>query len=660
MKRIEGAALPERSEHGTWRTHAVAGELLSQPWLAGALLLVGLLVAGLVYSVGLRGPLVLDDVPTLGALLDGRVPAERGWAGFLFSDALLGRPVSMATFIFNAATSGDDLAAWKRFNLLVHLLNALLVFWLSAQLWCWQRPRPDARGWFAGLAVGLVWLLHPLHVSTVLYTVQRMAELSALFVFAGLASYVAARKQQLQGGSGYLCLGLCFLVCLPLAALSKENGALLAPLALLVELFLFRFEGPRRIRLILYTTFAVFVVLPAVALGVILLGRPDLLMYKYVARDFTLGERLLTESRVLFLYLQQILVPVQRTMGFFHDDIVVSRGWLTPATTLPCVAGMAGLVTAAWLARRRAPLLGLGILFFFVGHALESTIFPLELAFEHRNYVPSYGVLLATAVGLGRLVRGNGARVGLSAVTVAALATLTLFRVETWASEMQLYAYAYRAHPQSDRVNAVWAERLTRAGRYEAALALLRGRTGAGPAFHSLYIQCRDAGRAPDADLEAAARALSSFIDDYAASGLMAVGKLGLTGHCEFSDERYTELLGQVLELGIGDPDTRQAIGLYRAHYLNGQGRQEQAIAALHDAHAVKPRNPMPLFLATEWLIDRGALEQAQSEFARAVQAAEASRFSYQAPVERVRARLERARRAGGADQDSITATSGE
>ena len=50
-----------------------------------------------------------------------------------------------------------------------------------------------------------LWLLHALHVSTVLYTVQRMAQLSALFVFAGLLVYSYGRQRQRRSGRGRTC-----------------------------------------------------------------------------------------------------------------------------------------------------------------------------------------------------------------------------------------------------------------------------------------------------------------------------------------------------------------------------------------------------------------------------------------------------------------------
>ncbi len=40
------------------------------------------------------------------------------------------------------------------------------------------------------------------------------------------------------------------------------------------------------------------------------------------------------------------------------------------------------------------------MLFFLVGHSMESSLYPLEMVYEHRNYLPGCMVVLAIAVGL--------------------------------------------------------------------------------------------------------------------------------------------------------------------------------------------------------------------------------------------------------------------
>lgn len=622
---------------------------------AGLLFLAALLVTGLIYSGGLRGPLLLDDIPNLSALLDGRGLEAGGWRAFVVSGSgALGRPVAMGSFLFNALTSGNDVAAWKWTNVMLHLLVGVVIFWLSAHLWCVGRRRPDAPCWYVGLLLGAVWLLHPLQVSTVLYTVQRMTQLSALFVFAGLLAYVMGRKAQIEGRAGYVPFASCFLVFLPLAMFSKENGVLLIPLVLVTELCLFRFRAGVPVRRVFATLFALFVALPLVAGLVLLVAQYDELVTRgYLARDFTLGERLLTQFRILFLYIQQLLVPIQQTMGFVHDDIAVSRSLLAPPTTLFSIVGIIGLLVLAWLARRRAPLVGFGILFYFAGHALESSIFPLELAFEHRNYLPSYGVFVALVGAFARFAPTRQLKPAASVTVLLVLATLTVFRVQTWASDFTLLTYTARTHPDSDRVNAVLAERLTQVGRYGKALALLAEREGPGAALQRLYIRCLRDGGLADAEIDAARESFGLFVDHYAASGLMELGRLGIKDVCKFSHERYLRMLAQSLDLTIASSSTRQKLAVYQAQYLWGMNRPEAALEASRRAYAERPDNPIPLLLATEYLLELGRLAEARAEFAKARKVAGESHLPFDELIEEVERKL-KSRSLGASGMRSI------
>src|SRR5690606_33883626 len=69
-------------------------------------------------------------------------------------------------------------------------------------------------------------------------------------------------------------------------------------------------------------------------------------------RDFSTLERVLTQPRVLCLYLWQILVPLPRHMPFYYDWLQPSRGLLQPWTTLPAIGIVLGLLGLAWHVRR--------------------------------------------------------------------------------------------------------------------------------------------------------------------------------------------------------------------------------------------------------------------------------------------------------------------
>ena len=181
------------------------------------------------------------------------------------------------------------------------------------------------------------------------------------------------------------------------AVLAKESAVLLPAYALSLELTLFQFRsnGARDGRVI--TLFVLVLLLPAV-LGLNWLLPKMLEPRVWASRDFDLTERLLTESRVLWSYLRWTVLPDLGQLSLYHDDYPVSRGWLSPPTTLIAVLGLGALIAAVIALLRRRPLSSLGLQWFLGAHLLTATVIPLELVFEQ----PQLFCVAGRAAGGGR------------------------------------------------------------------------------------------------------------------------------------------------------------------------------------------------------------------------------------------------------------------
>ncbi|HET6603626.1 MAG TPA: hypothetical protein VFG21_05330 [Xanthomonadaceae bacterium] len=455
--------------------------LLPRPWLA---LLAAALIAALAYWPGLSGPLLLDDLPNL-APIGQWIQGDAGWQGVVFDNRSgpLGRPLSMLSLLANAGLAGDSVFGLKLGNLLLHLLAGALVYLLVERLLRRDRRWSGQARWIAAAAAAL-WLLHPLHVSTVLYVIQRMAQVSALFSLGAVLCYLVGRERLDAGRTvaGRVLLFLAFPLAAALAVLGKENGAVAPLLCLAVELGYpaSRAQWRREIG----AFHAMFLVFPALVLaGAVAAGRFDP-FEMYAMRDFSLWERLLSQPRALADYLLALLLPDSTRLGIYTDDFVTSRGLLQPPGTVLALAFWAAVAALAVLLRRRAPAIATGIAFFLAAHAVESTVLPLELYFEHRNYLPSVGVLLCVVVAAfalaGRLAAGGHARAGawiLAALAVLVLvdAAATAARSRVWQSRQTLVAQALQTHPASRRARLEQVTIDFRSGRYaQAADAIAR------------------------------------------------------------------------------------------------------------------------------------------------------------------------------------------
>lgn len=426
--------------------------------LIGALIYVSLIISAVVYWPGLNGSFMLDDFGNLRPLeqLDNNPFSSLTDVILNNESGPLGRPIAMLSFAANYLLDGNAVWSYKYTNLGIHLLCGLLIIWLIARLLA--HTTFSERRWVLALFAGGLWLLDPMWVSTTLYVVQRMAQLSCLFMLAGLLCYIAGRERlDAQPAQGFSLLALCFLLFLPLAAFSKENGVLLPLLALCIELFFFGFKGNALTRKTVRYIFLALVALPTAAGAIFLLLRPDYLSQAYSLRDVTFEERVLTEPRILFSYIRSILLPTGPSLGLFHDDYLRSTSPLSPPSTL--------LAILAWLALLSLPLvtrnnvvrwLTFGIVFFLAGQALESTILPLELYFEHRNYLPSFGVFFSLAIFTGYLfshVRKPYVAIVVLSLFPITFAFATYQRSQTWGSYETIILSDAARHPQSLRLN---------------------------------------------------------------------------------------------------------------------------------------------------------------------------------------------------------------
>jgi tetratricopeptide (TPR) repeat protein len=441
-----------------------------------AFVLVSLLTV-IVYYPGLSGDYMFDDRANLlqNRQLDlGTLDLESLQnAAFSSGSGALRRPVSMASFALNRYFFGIAPFSHKIVNLVIHLLTGAALFQLGRMLLrSYRQYRAPALSdrivtWLPLVVAGL-WLVHPLNLTTVLYIVQRMASLAALFTVCGLLFYITGRRRMLAGkhGLSYILTGL--ILCGSLAILSKENGILLPLYMLVLELALFRFRaGDGRLDTTISGFFLLVVAIPAVVATTYLAAHADAYL-NYAGRDFNLQERLLTQGRVLLFYLQMIVMPSIQQLGLYHDDIPLSHGLLNPPATLYSFMALAGMLLSALALLGKRPLVSLGILWFFAGHVLESTVIPLEMAHEHRNYLADYGILLALASAIAQapLRRARPLlNTALPALFLVMFSYTTWLRSEQWSDNINQAVYEARHHPESFR--SVFA-----AGRIHARLAL--------------------------------------------------------------------------------------------------------------------------------------------------------------------------------------------
>ena len=286
----------------------------SFPFIA-FLVLAGLFFYCTILAQG--GPYILDDLARLTAntrlkLTDLSLTAIHE-AAFSEKSGILYRPISMISFALNYYIAGNtDAYSIKLTNIFIHIMTTCGIFLLTPGLLRRAGIADDRRRWWTALFITSIWALHPLHVSTVLYAVQRMTELSALFSVYAAVAYLRGREKAVARdmmGAWWIAGAVVFGGVL--AVLSKENGALLPLLLLVIEGVFYRFKfHPGTMPSSRYLVSAILI-LPSLAIFAYLIKTGIDLSGAGLVRGFTVGKGSLLNSGfyffiyALFYYLMQ-------------------------------------------------------------------------------------------------------------------------------------------------------------------------------------------------------------------------------------------------------------------------------------------------------------------------------------------------------------------
>ena len=545
------------------------------------------------------------------------------------------RRIGYFTFALNFYLGGLNTFGYHLTNLLIHIVNGWLVFWLVYRTLTLPRPPRDGPAherlaWHIAFFSALVWLVHPVQIQAVTYIVQRLVSLAALLFLISFALYLSGRLRTdsrryllygLSAGAGLLAMGV------------KQTAVVLPFLIFLYDLYFFH-DSPwdalkkRGIMLAL--------------LGVFLLGAtlvylgPDFwatIQERYRWRNFTMGERLLTETRVVMHYLSLLVLPLPSRVNVDYDFSISTSLW-TPPSTLPSLLMIIVLIGVAVAMAARRPLLSFAFLWFFINLALESTIIPLDLVFEHRLYLPSLGPL---ALGVGFILSKVSALMSpapspqshvpivagpvLLSLLALALALGTYQRNTVWTDPVLLWQDNARKSPQKARVYGNLGKALLDAKRYdeaavqfEHALKLNPGLLGAYTNLATIYIDHLQQYDKAEELLRATLTRHPNYANAHLNLGVIALNQRRLSDAIQ-SFTRVLELDPQnpmahynlaACYINLGDFPRAQEIldrgisywpASHRLYLLKGRAytmvnNRQEARKALDKAYALNPQDP--------------------------------------------------------------------
>jgi len=417
------------------------------------------LVCMVIYSNTLNAPFVFDDYPNIQDNVHIRLTrvSARGLYDAGFKSPNAKRPLSNISFALNYYWGGYTVSGYHVVNIIIHLINGILVYFLSLILFRQAsqvpgRKIPRIRTGsipLISLFAALIFIAHPIQTQSVTYIVQRMNSLATMFYLLSLLLYIQGRMRRIRWKQWALFCG-CF-VCWLMALGSKEIAVTLPLVIFLYERYFFQDLRPGGFKQNFLIVFLLFSIL-GLAVFIYLGKNPfDRIAASYAIREFTLSERVLTQFRVVVFYISLLLYPHPSRLNLLHF-VNPSRSLFDPITTLLSLLIIAGLIGFAVCIARKQRFISFCILWFFINLVIESSVIGLEMIFEHRLYLPMLGfVFLVAALIFHCLSQRRPWAIVVSVIILLPLGAAAYVRNTAWQNQITLWTDVVSKNPHSHR-----------------------------------------------------------------------------------------------------------------------------------------------------------------------------------------------------------------
>ena len=438
----------------------------------GAWLLVLLTVPVIfIYADMLTGPFIFDDKINIeeNPHIHLTEITFKSLAAAAFDSPSQRRPVANISFALNYYLHGNNVVGFRLLNLIIHVISGILLYFFiratfrTPALQSWDM---NAR-WISFFAAA-IWMVHPLQTQSISYIVQRMNSLAAMFYILSFLLYVHFRMNRQKRSKGWLLIG-CILAGI-LALGSKENAATLPFFIILYEWYFFENLSLKWLKDHFLGLAGLFLVMAAIALIYLGTDPLDKILAGYNIRNFTPTQRILTEFRVVIFYISLFLWPLPSRLNLDHD-FALSSSVADPITTLFSILAIAVLVVLAVITARNHRLISFCILWFLGNLVIESSIFALEIIFEHRLYLPSMMFSLVIVLLVYRLAKPAWLKTAILCVLAIVGSVWTYERNQVWRDRITLWQDCVKKSPQKARPYNNLGAALADNGQYNEALA---------------------------------------------------------------------------------------------------------------------------------------------------------------------------------------------
>ena len=524
-----------------------------------------------IYSNTFNSPFVLDDLRKIEENPHIRVnqPSlpEIVTAGIQSSKA---RSIAFMTLALNHSLHQYDVFGYHLFNISIHVLTGFILYLFlkatfSIPIVQDRYKHTDLIAFFAAL----IWLVHPIQTQSVTYIVQRANSLAAMFFILSILFYAYARLTE-NNQKKWLWL-IASVVTWLLSLGCKQITAILPLFVFLYEWYFFQDLSKEWLKRSLK-----YLLIIGAFLMLLFLIYTDFSpwekiqsLHDYARHEFTITQRLLTQFRVVIYYISLIFFPLPSRLNLDYD-FVLSQSLIDPISTLLSMVAIVGLIALTFYLAKKDRLISFCVLWFFGNHLIESSILPLAIIFEHRNYLPSMMVILIPVVLAYRHIKPDWIKIGLLSALVVGLSVWTYQRNRVWENKITLWSDVVKKSPGKARPHFNLGAAFSEQKRDEEAIPQYQRALEISPKLAEPHINLGEA--------------------------LERQGKI----------EEAAEYYRAALKI---EPDLAEAHNNMGA-ILEKQGRTEEAIQYYQNALKIRPHYASAHFGLANALVEKGKVEE--------------------------------------------------
>ncbi len=385
------------------------------------------------------------------------------------------RPIGIFTFALNYHFNQLDVRYWHLVNLVIHLINACLVWWLTFLIFSSPalKDNPIIRQKkVIAFFTALLFVSHPLATQSVTYIVQRLASMVTLFYLLSLALYVKARLSN-KGNIVKFLLFAGSLVSAVLALLTKENAFTLPFAIVLFEIFFLQTKKlslnfkDYRIILLMAAFLSLIIIIPLKFSLSIFKPIPSGELNAYPITSFNY---LFTQFSVIVKYIQLLFLPINQNLDY---DFPISNNFFGIRTLLSFLLLLSLIILAMFLFKRYR-IFSFGIFWFFLTLSIESSFIPItDVIFEHRTYLPSFGFFLILSSGIYVLLWNKYKYIAISilVIIIGSNSFLTYERNKVWKDDLTLWSDVVSKSPNKARSILNLGVAYVNLGQWDKAIA---------------------------------------------------------------------------------------------------------------------------------------------------------------------------------------------